>query len=462
MNLSTSADRCRLTVVGPHGSVDLAVPATMSLADVTPAIVELLGEETTREVAGRGVVLQRLGGRPLDDELTAATLGLRDGDVVYLSVRDNPMPAFAHDDLVEGVAAGVRTRPGRWTPERARATLRAAAGAALAVGLAGPLSAVAGTGHAVVAGAVAAVLALAAGLAARALGDRAAALVLGAAAVLYAAAAGYLLPALVGTAAGQPPVLAAGLAAATALAAVATVAVAIAVGGLRPVVFVVVAAGVAVTLGSLLTASGLLDAVPAAGVVTVLALLFSPQLPSLAFRLAGFRLPDLPATPEDITRDVEPVPDAPLQERAVVVDRYLTAGHVAVAIVAAAGLWFLSGGGGWAAPVLAGVMTALLLLRTRLITGLWSRWVLTAAAGFGLLMLALRTTGPGFGMLGLPLTALALGVGLLAAVRMPENRRPRPYWGRAAEITETTLALAMIPLLLAVLGVYEYARGLAG
>ncbi|MEV0458325.1 EsaB/YukD family protein, partial [Catellatospora methionotrophica] len=172
MNVSTSAERCRLTVIGPHGSIDLAVPAMLALADVTPAIVDLLGDETARDVAGRGAVLQRLGGRPLDEEQTATALGLRDGDVVYLSARDNPMPTFAHDDLIEGVAAGVRQRPGRWTPARARHTLRVAAAVALAAGLAAPLSAQAGPAHALVAASMSAVLLLAAALAARALADR--------------------------------------------------------------------------------------------------------------------------------------------------------------------------------------------------------------------------------------------------------------------------------------------------
>lgn len=465
MNVSTSAERCRLTIIGPHGSIDLAVPATLTLADVTPAIVDLLGEETARELAGRGAVLQKLGGKPLDEEQTAAALGLRDGDVVYLNARDNPTPTYAHDDLIEGVAAGVRQRPGRWTTERARTTLRVAAAAALAAGLAAPLSPGAGWAHALAAAGMSAVLLLAAGLAARALADRPAALVLGGSAVLYAAAAGLLAPALAGaaTAAGQaPPQFAARLAAAVAMAAAVSVAVAVAVGDLRPMVFVVVATSAAVTAGALLAASGLLTPVAAAAVVTVLALLISPQLPSLAFRLGGLRLPDLPTTPDDITRDVEPVPDATLHERTVVVDRYVTAGHIAIALVAAAGLWLLADRAGWSPPTLAAAVCVLLLLRTRILTGAWARWALTAAAGWGLLLLALRLTGPAFQLYGLPATALVLGLGLLAAVRTPESRRPRPYWGRAAELFETTLAVALIPLLLAVLGVYGYVRGLAG
>ncbi|MEU7821676.1 type VII secretion integral membrane protein EccD [Catellatospora sp. NPDC049133] len=464
MNVSTSAERCRLTIIGPHGSIDLAVPAMLTLADVTPAIVDLLGEETAREVAGRGAVLQKLGGRPLDEEQTAAALGLRDGDVVYLNVRDNPMPTFAHDDLIEGVAAGVRQRPGRWNPARARHTLRAAAGVALAAGLAAPLSPQAGPAHALTAAGMSAVLLLAATLAARALADRIAGLVLGGGAVLYAAAAGQLTPVLMsGATAGQaPPDLAARLAAAVAMAAAVSVAVAVAVGDLRPMAFVVVATSAAVTAGALLAASGLLTPLAAAAVITVFALLISPQLPSLAFRLGGLRLPDLPTTPEDITRDVEPVPDAALQERTIVVDRYLTAGHLAIALVAAGGLWLLADRAGWAPPTLAAAVCVLLLLRTRLLTGAWARWALTAAAGWGLLLLALRLTGPAFQLIGLPAAALVTGLGLLAVVRTPDSRRPRPYWGRAAELFETTLAVALIPLLLAVLGVYGYVRGLAG
>lgn len=462
MTASTSADRCRLTIVAPGRSLDLAVPAAIPLTDVLPAIVDLLGDDSRREFAGRGVSLQLLGGGPLDEEQTTTGLGLRDGDVVYLHARDAPAPTFAHDDLIDGVAGAIRERPGRWSLRRTRATLRVTAGLALLVGLAAPLSTRPGGAHVAVAGVMAAVLLLAAGLTSRALGDRVASLVLGAGAVVYAAVGGLALPSLVAD--GSTPLFAARLAAAAGVAAATSVAVAVVVGGLRPMVAVVVVTGAAVAAGALLAATGALTAVAAASVIVVTVLLLSPVVPSLAFRLSGMRLPDLPTTPEDITRDVEPIPESTLSIRTSIADHYVTAGYLSVGIVAAGGLWLLRHGD-WAPVTLSLTVCALLLLRSRLLAGAWQRWALLAAAGWGIVLMVLRAVdawGPTIRLVALPAVAFAACVGLLAAVRLPDTRRPRPYWGRAAELIETTLAVALVPVLLAILGVYGFVRGLGG
>ena len=50
---------------------------------------------------------------------------------------------------------------------------------------------------------------------------------------------------------------------------------------------------------------------------------------------------------------------------------------------------------------------------------------------------------------------------LVLSMQLP-GRRLRPYWGRAFDILETVTAVAVLPLVLAVLHVYELMRGLAG
>jgi hypothetical protein len=56
---------------------------------------------------------------------------------------------------------------------------------------------------------------------------------------------------------------------------------------------------------------------------------------------------------------------------------------------------------------------------------------------------------------------LAAGALVLAAQLMP-GRRLLPFWGWAAEVGDTVLALLTIPILLQILHVYGWARGLAG
>jgi hypothetical protein len=56
-----------------------------------------------------------------------------------------------------------------------------------------------------------------------------------------------------------------------------------------------------------------------------------------------------------------------------------------------------------------------------------------------------------------------VGVALLVVVaRTLPQRRPMPYWGRAGDLLQTLAMLAALPVLLAILGVYQYARGFGG
>ncbi|GHJ46939.1 hypothetical protein Cs7R123_42810 [Catellatospora sp. TT07R-123] len=456
-----AAERCRITVVAPQRSLDLAVPANIPLVDVLPAIVDLLGADAAQEYAGRGVVLQRLGGGALDEDQTVTALGLRDGDLVYLSPRDTPMPTFPHDDLIDGVAGKVRESSGRWSPALTRGSLLASAAAGLAFSLGALLLPGPAAARTLTAGVLAAVLLAGAALAARALADRAVALLLALGGVGAAALGGSLLPELSGATTVPPG---ARLAAAVAATAVTGAAAAAAISGLGPALGLVAAVAGAAALGGLLQAGGLATTEGAAATVVVLMLLLSPAVPTLAFRLAGMRLPDLPTSVADITREVEPIPDDLLSRRSALADAYVTAGYTAIAVTAAVAAAVLHRGG-WAALTLTGTVSVLLLLRSRVLTGAWQRLALLGAAAAGIALLVLRAALDGGAVtrtLVVPAAGLAATVLLLAALRAPAGRRPRPYWGRLAEIGETTLAVALIPLLLAVLDVYRRVRGLGG
>jgi type VII secretion integral membrane protein EccD len=312
-----------------------------------------------------------------------------------------------------------------------------------------------GPARAVGAGLVTLVLLAGAGLAVRAFGDRPAGLILAAAAVGYAAGCGVLI------ADGRGSAVAAAAAAASAAAVLA----AAAVGDAAPALLATGATGAGTTVGGLLTVSGRFPPVSAAGIVLVLALLLSPQIPTLAFRLAGMRLPDLPTGPEDIKRDVTPVPPRQLATATARADRYVTALHIAVGLLGTGGLVLLARSPGWAAPALAATACTLLALRFRVLASRWQRLAVLAPAATGAALLGLR----GVALLA-PVPRLAAGLagvlvlafGLLAGARILPGRRPRPYWGRAAEIAETLAALGLLPLLLALLGVYGYVRGLGG
>jgi type VII secretion integral membrane protein EccD len=457
---SAAGDLCRLVVVAPTRSAELALPANVPLADLVPGLVAHVSGGVAEESVGRGVVLQRLGEPPLDEDDTPAGLGLRDGDTLYLRPREAPMPEVVHDDLIDGVATRLRLRAGRWRPATTRRMLLGLAAAVLLPGLALLVESGPHGLRVLVAGAAGAALLAGAFAAARAFGDRAAGMVLGCAALPYAAVAGALIPDTGGTGRHTASLLA-GAAAATAAAIVARVAV----GEAGPVLLGLGATGTAATLGGVLSTFTPLSLAQSAAVVVALALLLSPVIPSLAFWLAGLRLPDVPTSAEEIGRAAHSVPDEAMAERTGLAEDHVTALYAALAALCVAGLTWLAGGDGRAGKVFALVVCVLLALRFRMLTNTWQRVAVAVPSVYATLLLAIRAAAwlppvPRLagGMLGL----VALACGLLVAARVLPDRRPRPYWGRAAELSETVLGAALLPLVLWVLDIYSLVRGLGG
>ena len=183
-------------------------------------------------------VIQRLGTGPLDEDLTPAALQLRDGETLYLRPRDSRLPAVHFDDLIDGLATGVRGRPDRWGQPMTRVLFLAIASVALVA----CLSLVLDTGfpqRGTVAAAFSLMLIFAATLLSRALGDAWAALLCGVAALPFAALSGFLIPG------SSDPGIAPELLAATAAATTAAVFAMAAIGEYRPVFLAIWLTGVA-------------------------------------------------------------------------------------------------------------------------------------------------------------------------------------------------------------------------
>ncbi|MFC1436454.1 EsaB/YukD family protein, partial [Streptacidiphilus sp. N1-3] len=134
----TGTEVCRLTVVGPGGSADLAVPVATPVSALLPVLLRRLGAPAVEP--GTAWVLQRLGEDPLDPDGTVESHRLRHGETLHLRPADDPLPALHFDDLADGVAHVVSARPGRWEPRTTRGlalALSVLALLALAVGLLG-------------------------------------------------------------------------------------------------------------------------------------------------------------------------------------------------------------------------------------------------------------------------------------------------------------------------------------
>jgi len=452
----------RLRFVLGAKAADLAVPAQVALVDVLPSVLPALGPDAADQGSDHdGWVMQRIGGPALDEERTAAELNLLDGETVYLRPRAAELPPINFDDLVDGVAEQVRTSAHAWTPRRLRGMLVAYAGTALVLAmpvlwLGGPAGA-----RAIVAGTLAAALLVAAGLASRGAVDTLVGTVFTVAAVAHAGTAGWLGGRWAAPDADWPV-----LAACAVLAVLATLAVGLALVADAALLFAA-AITFAVTLcgPALVAAVGGVPAQHAAAIGLVQSLVLGLFVPVLAYRLGGLRLPLLPGSARELADDIEPVPYQLVVVHGAATVRYLGALSIGLgaAQVLLAGPLVLPGGR-WAA-LLALATAAWLLIRTRHVVTTTHRWALLtpAAVLVGGVVLRLAADQDFFARAVVVIPALTMA-GILLAVGSAAvpGHRFAPYWGRALEILETVVAVAMLPLLGAVLGVYGAMRAWTG
>jgi hypothetical protein len=136
-------------------------------------------------------------------------------------------------------------------------------------------------------------------------------------------------------------------------------------------------------------------------------------------------------------------------------------GH-AVLTVAAAVVLGLSGG--TAGRLLVAVAGAVLLLRSRLFVAVRHRvpTVVAGLAGYAVLGAVLSGRSGPAGLLALMLGGLALALVTVVAGTTYARRPVSPYVGRIADLTDTALVVAVVPVACAVLDLYERARGLLG
>ncbi len=454
----SAAPLCRLTVLTPDRSVELAVPSDIVLADLMPTIVDHGGADLyERGAQAGGWVLQRLGQEPLDDENTLGDLGLHDGETVHLRLRGDALPEIHYDDLVDGLSTRLRERPDSWRPVWSHHLMTGLALSALATGLLllllpGPPGL-----RAVIAAATAVLLLAGAAAASRAVGDVGAGGALGAAAIPFFALTGALVP----QGAASDAELGARLLAGCSAAAGAAVLALAAVGACAPLFL---AAALAAVLGAVAGAV-MLFGVPVTGTAAPLILaivLLGNFLPSLAFRLSGLKVPLLPTNAGQLQEGIEPTPDERIAARGAVADGYLTGLYGATGLVAAGCLTTLALETSWAPLTLAAVLCALMFTHARGIGGAWQRLAVVLPAAYGSLalvvQLVLRTDEGSRPLLLAGLLAVA-AVLAITGWTLP-GRRLVPYWGRAVDLLQLLFAIALVPLALLVAGLYGYLRGL--
>ncbi|MES4902280.1 MULTISPECIES: type VII secretion integral membrane protein EccD [unclassified Streptomyces] len=466
MTDSATAGLCRVTVRAPATSIDLAVPADVPVVDLLPTLVRYAGDDLAEQgLEHGGWVLQRLGGEPLAEDSSLESLGLLDGETLYLRPRTDALPEVRLDDLVDGVATTMADRPFGWTATISRRLLLGTLILTLAAGLAvlsipGPPAEL----RALAAAVTGALLLGGAASASRAVGDAEAGAALGFAAVPYFALAGWLLPG--GDLGGPHPhqVLGSRLLAASAAAAggaMLAVALVVAFAALFVAAVAVAAAGV---LAAVLMMTADLSAAHAAGLVSLAAVLFGAFVPSMSFRLSGLRMPPLPTNAQQLQEGIEPHSPAAVAARTVVADGWMTGLYAAAGTICAGCMLGLARAEDLPEIITMAALSVLLLLHSRGLGNTLQRLSLVAPALWGgaLLTYEAATSYSSTGKLLLVGGLLAVAAAIAIASWTVPGRRLVPYWGRAAELLHSAMAISMLPLSLWVLGVYGALRSLNG
>ncbi|MEU5789188.1 type VII secretion integral membrane protein EccD [Micromonospora purpureochromogenes] len=460
----------RVTISAPQRRVDVALPEQVPLAELLPEVLRHAGEGLADDGERHGGwVLRRTDGAVLATAQALLPQGVRDGEVLHLVPAHDEWPELEYDDVVEAIADGARRRGSAWSPAATRAAALAGAGVPLAVGLVAVLAG--GPQHRAgwpLAVTVALLLALAGTVASRAYGDGPTGATLGGYALPYAAAAGALA-----VSSGDPvgafrplPWLGAPelLAGAVALLLVSVLGLLGTATRLR----VFVAGATLGAVGAAAALGGLLLGPAETAAVLLCVLVFAlGGLPLLAIRLGKMPLPPitLPTGPTGGPDGVRDLPDRARVHAAVArTEEMLTGMLIGHGVLALAAALVLGVTGGLAGRLLVAVVSAVLLLRSRLFVAVRHRVppVLAGLAGFAVLGVVLAAGAGDAGVLALAVGGLLVALTSVAAGTTYARRPVSPYVGRVADLTDTALVVSVVPVACAVLGLYDAARGLLG
>ncbi|MDT0304702.1 type VII secretion integral membrane protein EccD [Streptomonospora wellingtoniae] len=466
MNDTTATDLCRLQVRAPNRSFEIAAPTDVPIAELLPTLVLYAEGDEGEDLDESGLehdgwVLQQLGDDPLDEDETLDSLGLCHGETLYLRPRRDQLPPIHFDDLVDGVATGMGERPDKWRPAYTRVLLQALSLTALVLALAVPAAGGLTLLTALTCASSAVVMLLSAWAASRSMGDLPAAAGLAAVAALYMGTAGASMPT------GDPgtALLGAQLLTGSMTAAGATVLGVAAVAGAVPFFTGLITAEALLALGALglmLLPNGTLPAVASA--LALLTLIVGTYAAQLAFRLSGLRLPPLPANPQQLQQGIAPFPARDVLDRSALADKYQSALLAATGGVLTACLIVLALAPGWVSTTVCILVALVMLLQTRGLTSAWQRAFMAAPPCVGLSVLVIAFAASA-GPLGRSLTLLAVFAVVTALAVLSwtvPGSRPLPHWGRAAEIIQSLITVAIFPLVLAAFGVYTALRAIGG
>ncbi|MEU4764819.1 type VII secretion integral membrane protein EccD [Actinosynnema sp. NPDC023794] len=452
----------RVTVVAPRTRIDVALPADVAVADLLPMLLDMAKEATPDGgVRHGGWALAKLGEGPLDPSRTLASLGVVDGELLQLRKRNENPPPPLYDDVVDAIAESDPDSFRPWTKDTARryghlAGALALITAAIAVLMAGPLAGGGNLVPAICAGVVAIASLIAGAVVARSYNAVGTGVLIAAAGGLpMAYVAGlYIVPGEI----GRPSLL---------------------LGSVLVLIFasasimligrgitVFIAAATAGALSGLAFLIGIFVDHPVQGIAAgtaAVSLAALSVLPRLTIQLAKLPLPTVPGSAEDLKEDTGFPEYSVIERRTANAHEYLTGMIIGCGGVAALFAVIAAGDGSIWGPLLAIVVTLVLLLRGRAYANGAQAVALLASgmvAGTGVLLGWLVQSSPGDRLLYVFGTLVVVGAGALVLGVIFPNQKFSPVLRRTVDVLEAILIAAVLPLALAVMDLYVAMRQL--
>ncbi|MGW0855113.1 type VII secretion integral membrane protein EccD, partial [Streptomyces sp. NPDC002690] len=187
-------------------------------------------------------------------------------------------------------------------------------------------------------------------------------------------------------------------------------------------------------------------------------------VPAVAFKLAGMRMPPLPNNPGQLQEGIDPYDSAEVGIRTELAGGWMIALYGSIGVICAGCLIPLVRRPNVPEALIVVVMSAILLLHGRGMVNVWQRLVLVVPGALGAALI-LAGAGAHLAPGDRPVYVAAL-LGLTAVLAVVTwtvpGRRMLPYWGRAAELLQSTLAVSLLPLTLWAVGVFGELRAISG
>ncbi|WP_162873009.1 type VII secretion integral membrane protein EccD [Austwickia chelonae] len=440
----------RVTVVAPRTRVDMALPLDLTIGELLPFVLDMVGERDAAGMEHDGWCLALDDGSRLDMAHTLRSLDILDGTLLRLVPRGVAEPPPIYDDVVDVIARTVRDR-------HDRRTLRSVTGAAIS----GTMLLIAGIvlfhstsqfGNELMAlGTVAAIIAAATAI--ERVGEH---LLAG---TLAVAGGGHVILAGLLIIPGEPgfPGLLLGF--------MFSIVYALSMRALVPSATVpLTAIGISGLIGAGGSLVGVLVPATAGQIASgtgCIAVAVLTMLPWIVVRLARLPMPVVPRSATELGETDHGLDVTDAMQRAEMASTYHTGMVIGCTVTAGVSVATLIHSGNLVSSILAAVIVAIMLMRIRRMDHRDTKLaiVITMLIGSVLGVGSILSVNPGLAGAPLFLGFFLIAAGAVATTMLPQTNI-NPLTARALDIGESLLIVSLVPLAVGAANLYSVVRHL--